>query len=374
MEDRESFPSRQYKLAWGKGRWELREVLRSRVAEMRVLVSTRVDPGGDRAAGQKIKEAALGELDQADDALNHSTNSWRIPGSSLAVAQAHLDMAHSLMLRLASSVEVRALLPGLLSVVREHLSVTDLRRSEVEKMEQHIGPEGALNNRQRELLIDAVGVARQALLRETLRVRSFVSIVYGVFAALTSIAIVVAVLGARYPDVVPLCFGPMDVGIVCPTGDDSVFHFDPGVADLDSAYADVAKSRDYLVVELAGLGAAAVAAAVTLRRINGTAMPYNVPVALALLKLPTGALTAVLGLLLVRGAFVPGLSALDSSAQIIGWAIIFGYSQQLFTRLVDRQGQAVLDAVGGGPSTPQSAPPHDSADGRSVPAVPQEDG
>ncbi|MFE5242727.1 MULTISPECIES: hypothetical protein [unclassified Streptomyces] len=69
--------------------------------------------------------------------------------------------------------------------------------------------------------------------------------------------------------------------------------------------------------------------------------------ALALLKLPTGALTAVLGLLLMRGAFVPGLSALDSSAQIIGWAIIFGYSQQIFTRLVDRQGQAVLDAVGG---------------------------
>ena len=33
----------------------------------------------------------------------------------------------------------------------------------------------------------------------------------------------------------------------------------------------------------------------------------------------------------MRGEFVPGLSALDSPAQIIAWAILFGYAQQLFT-------------------------------------------
>jgi hypothetical protein len=65
----------------------------------------------------------------------------------------------------------------------------------------------------------------------------------------------------------------------------------------------------------------------------------------ALLKLPSGALTAVLGLLLMRGEFVPGLSALDSSAQIIAWAVIFGYSQQLFTRFVDERAKTVLDGV-----------------------------
>ena len=65
------------------------------------------------------------------------------------------------------------------------------------------------------------------------------------------------------------------------------------------------------------------------------------------LKLPTGALTAVLGLLLMRGQFVPGLSNLDTSAQIVAWAVVFGYAQQLFTRLVDERGQAVLQAVGG---------------------------
>ena len=79
---------------------------------------------------------------------------------------------------------------------------------------------------------------------------------------------------------------------------------------------------------------------------------------LAVLKLPTGAITAFLGLLLMRGQFVPGLSALDTSAQILAWALVFGYAQQLFTRLVDRQGQSVLDSVrGADKQKPEMTPP-----------------
>ncbi|MFD6278990.1 hypothetical protein ACFWFI_25995 [Streptomyces sp. NPDC060209] len=354
MEDRKLSSSRLYKLPYSRGRWDLREVLRSRVAEMRVLVSVRTEPDRNPDVQLVIKDAALKELEKADKLLDQIGNDRRISGSNLAVVQAHLDMAQSLMLRLVPLEMVKALLPGLVSVVREHLCVTDLRRSRVERIEKLVDAGGSLDDEQREFLIDAVGVARQTLLRENLRVRSFVRIVYGVAAVLTLIAITVAVLGALFPDVVPICFGPMDIGVVCPTADASDGDFKPGDKDLDFAYAHVARSRDYFVIELAGMGAAAVAAAVTLRQIRGTATPYNVPVALALLKLPTGALTAVLGLILMRGAFVPGLSALDSSAQIIGWAIIFGYAQQIFTRLVDRRGQAVLDAVGG-PNILQSA-------------------
>jgi hypothetical protein len=101
------------------------------------------------------------------------------------------------------------------------------------------------------------------------------------------------------------------------------------------------------VVELVGLTAAAIAAAAAIRRIKGSSERYGIPLALASLKLPTGAITAFLGLLLMRGQFVPGLSALDTSAQILAWALVFGYAQQLFTRLVDQQGQNVLEAVRG---------------------------
>jgi hypothetical protein len=104
---------------------------------------------------------------------------------------------------------------------------------------------------------------------------------------------------------------------------------------------------DVVVVELVGLVAAAIAAAASVRNVQGTSTPYSLPVALAVLKLPTGALTALLGLLLMRGGFVPGLSALDSSSQIIAWALVFGYAQQLLTRFVDSQAETVLQGAGG---------------------------
>jgi hypothetical protein len=47
----------------------------------------------------------------------------------------------------------------------------------------------------------------------------------------------------------------------------------------------------------------------------------------------------------MRGQFVPGLSALDSTAQILAWALVFGGAQQLITRLIDQQGQTVLNSV-----------------------------
>ena len=80
---------------------------------------------------------------------------------------------------------------------------------------------------------------------------------------------------------------------------------------------------------------------------KGTSTPFSVAVSLAVLKLPTGALTALLGLLLMRGGFVPGLSALDTSAQILAWAMVFGYAQQLLTRMVDDQGSGLLNRLGG---------------------------
>ena len=65
----------------------------------------------------------------------------------------------------------------------------------------------------------------------------------------------------------------------------------------------------------------------------------------ALLKVPTGALTAVLGLSLILADVVPGVH-LTTSGQVVAWAIVLGAGQQTFTQLVDRQAQTVLNNVG----------------------------
>jgi hypothetical protein len=150
------------------------------------------------------------------------------------------------------------------------------------------------------------------------------------------------------------------VNVVCPT---STFSLEqsateqPGTAGptqqkLDEEMRSNADAWDVPVVEIIGLLAAALAGAFALRQIRGTSTPYSLPVAVAVLKLPSGALTAVLGLVLMRGGFVPGLSALDTSAQILAWAVVFGYSQQILTRLVDRQANTVLENVSQ-PANPQ---------------------
>ncbi|MFD3617440.1 hypothetical protein ACFWWT_19800 [Streptomyces sp. NPDC058676] len=77
------------------------------------------------------------------------------------------------------------------------------------------------------------------------------------------------------------------------------------------------------------------------------------PLSAALLKFPTGALTAFIGVLLIRGAFIPGLSDLDSSPQIVAWAVIFGAAQHLVPRFVDARARETLSGVGRPPTDPE---------------------
>lgn len=337
-----------------KGLWELREGLGSRISELEALLRSKTVRTDLPAREQALAAEAFQELEKAKSTLHHE-HRRRIPGAHLAVARAHFDAAYGLMLRLSALEDVTAMMPGLVAYVREHLPVNDERRVQVEEISLAVRSGTPLKDVQREVVVDAVAVARQSHLREDLRVRSFTYVLYGMTAALTVLVILVAVFGILAPHTVPLCFSSRGA-VVCPTASDmpAGTGAEPR-GDVDDLFAQVASRWDYPVVALVGTVAAAVAAATSLRRIRGTSTPYNLPVALALLKLPTGALTAVLGLLLMRGEFIPGLTSLDSSAQIIAWAVVFGYAQQLFTKLVDNQAQSVLNSVGGPHNTPGKA-------------------
>ena len=260
-------------------------------------------------------------------------------GSPLERSASNLDAAEADVLRLAPDTDLRGQLPSLLAHVRAHLAAYDPRLQRLEALAAR-AERSALDEMSRASVVTAVRAASSAARREALRVRSFRNVLYVAATFLTVAAIALAVIGLTRPDLVPLCFNPDDA-VVCPTSDQRV-----GTdADVDGVMRVLAAPWDVLTVEVLGLIAAAVASAAALRNIRGTTTPYSLPVALALLKLPTGALTAVLGLLLMRGEFVPGLTALDTPAQILAWAVIFGYAQQVFTRFVDQRAHAVLDGV-----------------------------
>ena len=309
-------------------------------------------------------------------------------GPLLERAMSNLDAAEAQLLNLAPPEYVLGQIPSLLRHVQCHLVPTDPRRQEFERIARKLGvkdpdhpllpsKEPELEDKKKKIeeergkIVTAVRAASSAALREQLRLRSFRNVLVVTILVMTLLAIGVALTGFLRPTWIPLCFAPEESGqamVVCPTGQSDPFSTEPSAAgtetsetpaeDIDDAIGKTATGQDLLIVELVGLTAAAVAGAAAIRGIRGSSERYWLPAWLAVLKLPTGAITAFLGLLLMRGQFVPGLSALDTSAQILAWALVFGYAQQLFTRLVDRQGQTVLESVRGadnpepGPSPP----------------------
>jgi hypothetical protein len=88
-------------------------------------------------------------------------------------------------------------------------------------------------------------------------------------------------------------------------------------------------------------------ATATIRTLRGTSTPFDVPLALAMLKVPLGAMTALLALVLIRGDIVPGLSVLDSQGQILAYALVFGFAQQALTRLLDQRAETLLEGLPG---------------------------
>jgi hypothetical protein len=177
---------------------------------------------------------------------------------------------------------------------------------------------------------------------EHAQLRSFRNIV--LLAALFIVVIVGATLAfvSNSPGVLPLCF-PREVldeagatiteGMNCPT---------------TSGPTAQPSGGDILIVALLGALGGALSATVAIRNLKGTSTPYDVPVALAFLKVPLGALTAILVLVAIPGDFVPGLSILDSQNQILAYALIFGVAQQVFSRLLDRRAQDILEGLPGG--------------------------
>ena len=274
-------------------------------------------------------------------------------GASVERASGHIDAAEIELLRLAPDPYLRGQLPNLVGHVTAHLPRDDPRRRRIKEIAEEARRRDP-TDAEREVVAAAVRRTSLESRREVTRVRSFRNLLIICSLVLSVAAAGLVVLAASSPATVPLCFHPEGT-IVCPThtvavgatgGGSAPAAEDPQTQQaVDRATRRTAAGWDVPLVALLGVIAAALAAATALRRIQGTSTPYSLPVAVALLKLPSGALTAILGLLLMRGDFVPGLSALDSSAQIVAWAIIFGYSQQIFTRYVDDRAKTVLDGV-----------------------------
>jgi hypothetical protein len=363
-----------------------RECTLTRAKELESLcawVSASLSEEDNHVLANAVPQHLAAARQAAEGAQSNPKRRFRTTGSLIERARSNLDAAEVQLLNFAPARYVLGQIPSLLNHVQCHLVPVDPRRIEFERIAHALGvrdtghplPQNLderdferrieIVDEERGRIVTAYRAASSAALREQIRVRSFRLVLIVTTAFMTLLAVLIAIVGVLSPTLIPVCFAPEESGqvmVVCATAQSERFVAPerqaagtgtPGVQtpDIDDYVRRTATRFDLVVVELIGLAAAAVAAAATLRRIRGSSERYGLPVVLAVLKLPTGAVTAFLGLLLMRGQFVPGLAALDTSAQILAWAIIFGYAQQLFTRLVDQQGQTVLNSVRGADKT-----------------------
>ena len=268
-------------------------------------------------------------------------------GANVTRVVSNIHVAETALLRLAPDDYVLGQIPTIHAYVVENLGPKDTRRTQLKELTSVDHP--PLTETQRVMLVAAVREANSEARKKVARVRSFRNVLLVTAGFMLLGALAVAGLGMVDQTAVPLCFTP-DTRVVCATQQSPI----PNSGDVDAVISSTSTPYDLALIELVGMLAAAVAAAAALRKIKGTSTPFSLPIALAVLRLPTGALTAFLGLLLMRGGFVPGLSDLDSPEQILAWAVIFGYAQELFTRLVDNQANTVLNDIGSTSPTAQA--------------------
>jgi len=286
----------------------------------------------------RARRAAL----RQEPAPNRLVNWWG--GRLIEASYQNLHAAEALIVGLYDWDEVEAETPEAIARVEAGLGRDDLRKTAAEELLRDADPPLALPQAKAQLR-KTIEIGHAAADRDHSRLRSFRN---AVVAAAFLLALLVTLFGMYvwFNDAkIPLCFTPPNAENqpptwVCPTGE---YEWDP---DTPTVHGDTS-SHDVVLVGLLGIMGGAFSAAVAIRNLTGTSTPYDVPLALAALKVPLGALTAIGGLIALQGDFVPGLSELDSQGQILAYALVFGYAQQLLTGLLDKRAESLLAAAPG---------------------------
>jgi hypothetical protein len=240
-------------------------------------------------------------------------------GSEVDQAWAELHTASQVLLSIQPQAAVKAQLADLAATVVTALDPGDVRRqSYLKTLEllapacREIGPDDRAQLRAIRQACDSSADGGHA------DARAFRSTLILIGSLLTAVLAVVAVVGA----------------------------LDPAFRSIFAAAHAPRPGRWYLFeLGLAASLSGLTGAVLSLRNYTGYQYSYGLPFVQAVLKGAAGAATGLFGVLLVRSG-ISGSLTLQPGASTFAVAIIFGYAQYLFTRLVDQQAKTVLKSAG----------------------------
>src|SRR4051794_32486420 len=190
-----------------------REQALTRIAELRTLTLWVRAHSDDEGADELVAsiEAHLDAAEEAAGGTAHLTlfkhaGSW-ISGAPVERTGSNCEAAEADLLRLAPLWYLRGQMPSLQVAVRKHLPADDPRRVRLEELARATRTQ-ELQPSDRDVIVTAVRGATSAGRREITRVRSFRNVLYVAAAMLATVAVLIAIIGWRNPDALPICFAP----------------------------------------------------------------------------------------------------------------------------------------------------------------------
>jgi hypothetical protein len=237
---------------------------------------------------------------------------WLLGGDIDAAWEA-IHAGDELLLLAQPEPVLRARVPELAAAVRTRLEAGDERTAYLQALTALEGAHAELNRPLMRAMRHAVDHAND---KAHAQLRNFRNLALGTTLALTVVAVVLA-FDAPGDEWLPVC--APDSG-------------DAGCATVPQ-------------IELVGALGGLLAVVAALVSFNGFSGPYALPAVMAVLKVPAGALTGLLGAIWMQSeAF--GLKAQPGS-KILAYVALFGFAQQALTAFADRQaGQLLGNAQG----------------------------
>jgi hypothetical protein len=272
--------------------------------------------------------AAAAALDVVDGVLHQSLSRWRrliTWWTGWRVERAWRALHEAEVCLTAADPALTARLPALRERVAVSLPADDLRRMALDAVAQAGPPTQA----DRAVVVDAVRAAFDASDDEHAAARAFRNKLVVAAVVLVGLNTLFGVLGFMRPGFLPMCVDRVDAPghLACVTG------------GATSAPADV------WLTQVMGAAGAVVATVVLLVRRRPSLSPYILVGYQALIKVLLGALLAVIGVLALGAGLGEGLIGLRGQAAVLVAAVVFGYAQQLGTRLLDNYADRLLDRV-----------------------------
>lgn len=284
-------------------------------------------------------------------AANRSRRAGRLwaglSGVDIEEAWGHLHAARQSLMFVASPAALRAEIPTLQSKATRYLEKGDMRREAYLNVLKDFRKNGG--DPPREFLHDIREAVDAKSDQRYSGVRSFRNILFAMSLALTIALIAISWTDVEY-DYLPLCpaSGSSDSGTSDTAGQvaaDQTTDTEPDASAGSAGQASVASSRCPSAPQIAAVGALGglISGAIALRSLRRKAAPYALPISQALLKVPMGAVLAITGVMLLQSKLIDAMQPIPAP-DVLTYALIFGFAQQLITRLIDKRADSIVAA------------------------------